>query len=117
MADVGIGAGESRLRAHGNIAGEENAVRLDPNRGVAPRVVRTHGDELHFHTAEIERVIPIEGHVRLAEIDILEQFGIDRRATREHLRKLQAKIRNVLRLVVWTDQRAALKKDLRDTMA
>ena len=77
MADVGIGAGKSRLRAHGNIAGEENAVGLDPHRGIATRVVRAHGDELNLHAAEIDSVVLVEGHISLAEIGVLQQLGID----------------------------------------
>src|SRR5262245_14070841 len=100
MADVGIGTGESRLRPHGNIAGEKYAVGFGSHRGVPPRVVRADGAGLHFHTTEIELVFPVERYVRLAEIGILEQLGLDRRAAREYLRKLQAEFRNVLHLVV-----------------
>src|SRR5262245_3409035 len=112
MANIGIWAGKSRLRAHGNVAGEQHAIELNPERSIPTRVVRTHGDKLNLHAAEIDGVVIVEGHIGLAEIRVLQQLGIDGRAARKYLRKLQAEFRDVLHLVIRPDHRGALGKGL-----
>ena len=52
-----------------------------------------------MHAAEIEVVVALERDVGLAEIRVLEQFGIDCGTAGENLSELQAGLGDVLHLV------------------
>ena len=67
MADCRIRARERRLRLHRDVAGEQDPVGLDPDDGVAARVVGAHRADVRVHAAEIEIVVVFEGDVGLAE--------------------------------------------------
>src|SRR5262245_30013141 len=86
LAKRRIGAAERRLGLHGDIAGKQDAVGLDPDGDVAAGVVGTHRGEAHFHAAEVEVVVALESDVRLAIFRALEQLAVDRGTRREILR-------------------------------
>ena len=57
LPDAGTEARECRLSAHGEIAGKQDAVGLDPDNRIADGMIGTHGRQFRLHTTEIE-VVP-----------------------------------------------------------
>src|SRR5262249_38492380 len=98
-------ARKGRLSAHGEVAGEQDVFGLNPDDRITERMVRAYGCEFRMHATEIEVVIAVERDVRLPEIRVLEQLGIDWGTAGEHLGELQAGLGDLLHLVDRTDQR------------
>ena len=90
LSKARMGARKGWLRAHSEIAGKQDALGIDQDDRIADRMVWAHGCEFCMHTAEIEVVVALERDVGLAEIRVLEQFGIDCGTAGENLSELQA---------------------------
>src|SRR5262249_60681869 len=90
---------KGRLRTHGEVPGKQNSVGLDPDNRVADGMVRAHRCQFRPYAAEIEFVVALEGDVGLAEIRVLEQFGMDRGPAGEDLGEPQAGLGDVLLLI------------------
>src|SRR5215203_4777904 len=75
---AGIWTRKHGLGPHSDIASKENPVRVEPNGRIASCVVRAHRDKLRLDTPEIKVVSLFEYDVGVAELRILEEFGVDR---------------------------------------
>ena len=79
------GARRQERFVHHDVAGEENAVALDEEPGVAARVGRPDHEEADADASEIEQVLAIEGHVGAPPHGVRQELGGERRAAGERL--------------------------------
>ncbi len=112
LPEARMRARKGRLSAHGEIAGKQNALGLDPDDRIAGRMVWAHGNELRLYPAEVEIVVALECNVGLAEICVLQQFGINCGTAGKYFGELQAELGDVLHLVGRANQRGRGRKGL-----
>ena len=76
-------------------------------------MIGAHRDDADTDAAEIDLVLALERHVRLAECRILEQLGIDRRPRPEHLGGLHSELLDVLHLALCAQHPGRCRERLR----